>query len=765
MSNTQSRLRVPMSALMVRPEPRGSTAVSRAFQALADELDRREIDVVAACDCDDALANLASDTLLQCTLVHWDLADDDGAQATRVIAAARAANRHMPIFLTADRSSVSSISAETLGLADDFIWLLEDTVDFIGGRIYAAIERYRATVLPPMFLALARFAQVYEYSWHTPGHTGGTAFLKSTAGNAFFRFFGESLFRSDLSISVGDVGSLLDHSGAIGEGERYTARVFGSHRSYYVTNGSSMANRVILNASVTRGQVALCDRNCHKSVEHAMTMSGASPVYLVPSRNALGLIGPIPPGRLTPEAIAASVAGNKMLGPDVDRNPVHAVITNSTYDGLCYNVARIEELLGATVDRLHLDEAWYGYARFNPLYAGRFAMHGDPADHGPDKPTMFSTQSTHKLLAALSQASMCHVRDGRRPIDHDRFNEAYMMHASTSPNYALIASCDVSSAMMDKDGERLTTESITEAIAFRQKVAAIAAEAAERGGWFFDCWQPPTVATGKGGRATPFHAADPQVLATTPSAWVLTPGAAWHGFADLEENWCMLDPIKVSIVAPGMAPDGELAAQGIPAALVTAYLSDRGIVVEKTTDFTVLVLFSIGITKGKWGTLLNALLDFRRDYDENAALELALPSLIKNHPEAYAGLGLRDLADRMFGAMRDLGTTRLMGDAFETLPTPTVPPVEAFEELVRNNVERVSLAELAGRTAATGVVPYPPGIPILMPGEQAGPDDGPIIGYLRALEQYDKLFPGFEHHTHGVHAHDGVATLLVLRTT
>jgi lysine decarboxylase/arginine decarboxylase len=155
-------------------------------------------------------------TLLQCVLVHWDLADDDGVQATRLIDAARAANRHMPIFLTADRSSISSISADTLGRADDFIWLLEDTVDFIGGRIRTAIERYRRTVLPPMFRALAQFSEVYEYSWHTPGHTGGTAFLKSTAGNAFFRFFGENLFRTDLSISAGELGSLLDHSGPIG---------------------------------------------------------------------------------------------------------------------------------------------------------------------------------------------------------------------------------------------------------------------------------------------------------------------------------------------------------------------------------------------------------------------------------------------------------------------------------------------------------------------------------------------------------------------
>jgi arginine decarboxylase len=214
-----------------------------------------------------------------------------------------------------------------------------------------------------------------------------------------------------------------------------------------------------------------------------------------------------------------------------------------------------------------------------------------------------------------------------------------------------------------------------------------------------------------------------------------------------------------------MSPNGELAKTGIPAPIVTAYLGNRGVVVEKTTDFTMLVLFSMGITKGKWGTLLNALLDFRSDYDSNAPLEQVLPELVQNAPETYAGMGLRDLADSMFKAMGDLGTTRLMGDAYEALPVPTLPPVAAYEELVRGNVERVTLDQLAGRTAATGVVPYPPGIPILMPGEQAGADDGPIIGYLRGLEKFDALFPGFEHHTHGIEVEDGVATLLVLKAS
>lgn len=755
--------RLGKRALFAHGDLELASAAGRAARALAEDLTQRDVDLVEATSAEDAKALVVSDAAIQCVLLDWDITDEDGtAQAEALLSEIRARHADLPIFLVTSREAASDLPVAVLGKADDFIWLLEDTPDFIGGRVVAAIERYRQTVLPPMFGALAKFARVYEYSWHTPGHTGGTAFLKHIAGRAFFQFFGEELFRSDLSISVGELGSLLDHSGPIGEGERYAARVFGAHRSYTVTNGSSTSNRVILMASVTRGQIALCDRNCHKSVEHAMTLSGAIPTYLVPSRNGLGLIGPIHPEALTAAAVEASIADNPLSAKAVDRTPVHAIITNSTYDGLCYNVTRVEELLGDTVDRLHFDEAWYGYARFNPIYRDRFAMHGAPGDHDASKPTVFATQSTHKLLAALSQASFIHVRDGRRPIPHNRFNEAFMMHASTSPQYAIIASNDVSAAMMDgTGGPTLTSESIREAIAFRQTIARIRAELAERGDWFFGAWQPETAVFADGGRVA-FEKADPERLATDPSAWVLHPGADWHGFDKLEDDYCMLDPIKVSIVTPGMSATGEVAATGIPAAIVTAYLDTKGIVVEKTTDFTILFLFSLGITKGKWGTLVNALMDFKTDYDANRPLAQALPGLAADHPARYGAMGLKDLADEMFAAMGELKTTETMSKGFSILPVPELSPVEAYEQLVLGHVEHLGLDEMANRVVATGVVPYPPGIPLMMPGENAGAADGPLIAYLKALEAFDARFPGFTHDTHGVEVEEGRYKILCI---
>ena len=748
--------RLSLRALMVDDELASPTAEGRASRALVEELKGRAIEVVETASAEDGMSVVVSDSALHAVLVDWTLGDDeDHARATGLIRFVRSRNDRIPIFLMAERGQASSIPVDVMQMVDEYVWMLEDTAAFVGGRVAAAVGRYLEVMLPPLAAALMKFSQEYEYSWHTPGHTGGTAFLKSPVGRIFFDYFGENLLRSDLSISVGALGSLLDHTGPIGEHERYAARVFGAHRTYCVTNGTSMSNRVIFLAAVGQGQVALCDRNCHKSIEHSLVMSGGIPTYLVPLRNRYGIIGPIPPSRLEARALKAAIKANPLVPKGADVRPVYAVVTNSTYDGLCYDARRVEELLDPTVDRIHFDEAWYAYARFNPIYRDRHAMHGDPRDH--KGPTVFATHSTHKLLAALSQASFLHIRDGRSPIPHARFNESYMMQASTSPLYTIIVSNDITAAMMDgPGGPALTNESIQEAVAFRQVMGRVHREFAREKDWFFRTWNADTVKERKGGRPVAFADASPEFLAREPDAWVLHPGDTWHGFGDLEDGYCMLDPIKVSIVTPGVADKGGLDRRGIPATLVTAYLHRRGVEVEKTTDFTILFLFSIGITKGKWGTLLNALLDFKHDYDTNASLAEVLPDLPAANPDVYGGLGLRDLADRMFATLKETRQTHWLSEAFSNLPTPVMTPSAAYQHLVRDEIEHVPLERLANRVLATSVVPYPPGIPMLMPGEATGSNDGPYLGYLRALASWDARFPGFGHDTHGVENRDGV---------
>ena len=752
---TRSTKRLNPRALIVDDELGQATAEGRAARALVQELQGRSIEVVQATSCEDGNSAFVSDSAIHAVLLDWTLGDDDNhCRARALLELVRSRNDKIPIFLMAERDQASAIPIEVMERVDEYVWTLEDTAAFIGGRIEAAIRRYLETALPPLAAALMRFSQEYEYSWHTPGHTGGTAFLKSPVGRMFFDYFGENLLRSDLSISVGSLGSLLDHSGPIGEHEKYAARVFGAHRTYCVTNGTSMSNRVVFMAAVARDQIALCDRNCHKSIEHSLVMTAAIPQYLLPLRNHYGIIGPIPPARLAKEAIKVGIKSNPLVTRGIDTRPVHSIITNSTYDGLCYDARRVQELLDPSVDRIHFDEAWYAYARFNPLYRGRHAMHGDPKDHAG--PTIFATHSTHKLLAALSQASLLHIRDGRSPIPHARFNESYMMHASTSPLYPIIVSNDIAAAMMDgPGGPTLTNESIQEAVAFRQTLGRVHREFADKRAWFFRTWNADSVRPKKNGRKVRFEEADATWLATDPECWVLHPGEHWHGFGDIEDGYCMLDPIKVSIITPGVADQGGLEKRGIPASLVTAYLHHRGVEVEKTTDFTILFLFSIGVTKGKWGTLLNALLEFKRDYDNNAPLEQVLPHLTNGHAAVYGGVGLRDLADQMFAQLRDSQQTYWLAKAFSTLPKPLLTPNAAYQHLVRDEIEHVPLEQLAERVLATSIVPYPPGIPMLMPGEATGASDGPYLGYLRALRAWDKRFPGFGHDTHGVENRGG----------
>ena len=750
-------------ALMVDDELRNPTAEGRAVRNLVQELKDRSVEVVEATSAEDGLSVIVSDSAIHAILVDWTLGQDKKhTRALNLLKTVRARNEKIPIFLMSERSEASSIPVSVMEMTNEFIWTLEDTAAFVGGRVVAAIRRYLEVLLPPLASAIMKFTQEYEFSWHTPGHTGGTAFLKSPVGRIFYDYFGENLLRSDLSISVGELGSLLDHSGPIGEHEKYAARVFGAHRTYCVTNGTSTSNRTIFTAAVGRDQIALCDRNAHKSIEHGLVLTGGIPTYFIPLRNRYGIIGPIPPARLKKDAIKAAIKANPLVTEGIEGHPVYSVVTNSTYDGLCYNARRVQELLDPSVDRIHFDEAWYAYARFNPIYRERFAMHGDPADH--KGPTVFATHSTHKLLAALSQASFLHIRDGRSPIPHERFNESFMMHASTSPLYTIIISNDVTAAMMDgPGGEALTNESIQEAVAYRQTMAHVHREIAAKKDWFFNTWNADTVKDAKSGKKVRFEDVPPEHLATDPDYWVLHPGDTWHGFDDLEDGYCMLDPIKVSVITPGVAENGGLDKWGIPATLVTTYLHCRGIEVEKTTDFTILFLFSIGITKGKWGTLLNALLDFKRNYDRNTPLAEVLPSLVSAHPKRYRALGLRDLSDQMFVQLKETEQTHWLAKAFSTLPSPVMTPNAAYQKLIRGQIEHVSLEELANRVLATSVVPYPPGIPMLMPGEVTGPANGPYLSYLRALCSWDRRFPGFGHDTHGVENRDGVYNVQCLR--
>jgi arginine decarboxylase len=742
------------------------TALGRAVTSLAAALDARNIEVVSVLSYEDGRAIIRSDASLRAVLLDWNLGNNDESthvQATKLLHALRERHGAAPVFLLADRERTrGTITVDVAQMIDEFVWLLEDTADFIAGRVTAAIRRYEEQLLPPYVRVLRDHAMLREHSWSAPGHQGGIAFTKIPAGRAFFDFLGENVFRIDMGIERGALGSLLDHTGPVAESEKYAARVFGAHRSYSGVVGTSGMNRSIMQACMKEDDLVVLDRNCHKSIEQGLMLTGARPVYMLPTRNCYGIIGPIPPSEMDPKTIRAKAQSGSLTKKIADRKPVYAVVTNSTYDGLCYNAVRAQALLEKSSDRIHFDEAWYGYARFNPIYQNHFAMRGDPAAHRG--PTVFATHSTHKLLAALSQSSYTHVRDGKGAIDHHRFNQAYMMHTTTSPLYAIVASNDIASAMMDgSGGHSLTQEAIEEAIDFRQVVGRLRRTLADKNDWFFKPWNVETVKNPANGRRISFADAPIELLCRSQEPWVLRPGDKWHGFGDIADDWCMLDPVKVSILAPGMDEDGKLEKTGVPAALVNAWFNRFGIVPTRVTDFQLMFLFSIGITKGKWGTLLTNLLGFKRAYDSNRPLNEVLPEIVAQYPDRYRSVGLHDLGDELFEYLRKNRPGDQLNAAFEGLPKADMTPREAYEHLVAGNVELVPVDKLANRTAANAIMPYPPGIPMLMSGENFGGADSPQIGYVRGMQNREQQFPGFAGLVEGAEVHDGTYHALCVK--
>ncbi|ANL44874.1 lysine decarboxylase protein [Rhizobium phaseoli] len=714
----------------------GKSAAGRGMRDLAAAIEKEGFRIVSGVSYEDARRLVHIFNTESCWLVSVDGAEDKTTRwqlLGEVLAAKRQRNDRLPIFLFGDDTTAEDVPASVLRHANAFFRLFEDTAEFMARAIAQAARNYLDRLPPPMFKALMDYTLEGAYSWHTPGHGGGVAFRKSPVGQLFYTFFGENTLRSDISVSVGSIGSLLDHVGPIAEGERNAARIFGTDETLFVVGGTSTANKIVWHGMVGRGDLVLCDRNCHKSILHSLIMTGATPIYLIPSRNGLGIIGPISKDQFTPESIARKIAASPFAGQTSGKVRL-MVITNSTYDGLCYNVDAIKASLGDAVEVLHFDEAWYAYANFHEFYDGFHGISSNQPARSQNAVT-FATHSTHKLLAALSQASMIHIQHAEtKRLDITRFNEAFMMHTSTSPQYGIIASCDVAAAMMEQPaGRSLVQETIDEAISFRRAMNRVKRQT--EGSWWFDVWEP-TVAE--------------QTPSDTHADWVLKPGDDWHGFAGLAENHVMVDPIKVTILSPGLSASGAMDEHGIPAAVITKFLSSRRIEIEKTGLYSFLVLFSMGITRGKWSTLVTELINFKDLYDANAPLTRALPALAAAHPEAYTGVGLRDLCEKIHAIYRKDDVPKAQREMYTVLPEMALRPADAYDRLVKGKIESVEIDDLMNRILAVMIVPYPPGIPLIMPGERITQSTKSIQDYLLYARDFDSKFPGFETDIHGL---------------
>jgi arginine/lysine/ornithine decarboxylase len=612
--------------------------------------------------------------------------------------------------------------------------MFEDTPEFVARHIIREAKVYLEGVQPPFFKALLDYAEDGSYSWHCPGHSGGVAFLKSPVGQMYHQFYGENMLRADVCNAVEELGQLLDHNGAIGESERNAARIFNADHCFFVTNGTSTSNKIVWHHTVAPDDVVVVDRNCHKSVLHAIIMTGAVPVFLKPTRNHYGIIGPIPQSEFEPEAIQAKIKANPLLKGVNPKKAIPRVLTltQSTYDGVLYNTETIKQMLDGYIPNLHFDEAWLPHAAFHPFYGTYHAMGKKRAR--PVHSMVYSTQSIHKLLAGISQASHVLVQDSQKnKLDRHLFNEAYLMHTSTSPQYSIIASCDVAAAMMEPpSGTALVEESIAEALDFRRAMRKVDEEYGKD--WWFKVWGPDGLVEDGIGRA---------------DSWVIK-GAGktskWHGFGKLADGFNMLDPIKATIVTPGLDLDGKFDNAGIPASIVTKFLAEHGVIVEKTGLYSFFIMFTIGITKGRWNSLLTALQQFKDDYDRNQPMWRILPEFCQKYKK-YERMGLRDLCQHVHTLYAKYDIARLTTDMYLSDLTPAMKPSDAYAQIARRNTERVSVDALEGRITTSLLTPYPPGIPLLVPGEVFNKK---IVDYLKFAREFNLLCPGFETDIHGM---------------
>jgi len=735
------------------------------FNQIIEEIQRSGFEVVRARKLEDAEIAVQTDAAIGCMVVDWGKKGLEG-KTMALINLMRRRGLDFPIILLIRRKRFEDLPVEVLDFIDGYVFLSEETPPFIAKNLISRLKQYAETLKTPFFGELVDYAEEGNQLWTCPGHNGGAFYSRSPIGRVFVEHLGEAVFRDDLDNSVLDLGDLLTHEGPALRAQKEAAQIFGAEKTYFVLNGTSTSNKVVLGALVTDGDLVLFDRNNHKAAHHgALLLSGGIPVYIPTVRNAWGLIGPMRWDQLDEEQLRQQIRNHPLVkDPDAWRKerPFRvAVVEQCTYDGTIHSAEMIIRRIGHLCDYIMFDEAWAGFMKFHPLYAGRFAM--GLTGLGPDAPGVIATQSTHKQLASFSQASQIHVKDRhiagqRRRMEHRRFNESFMQHASTSPFYPLFASLDVGAQMMKgRSGEVLWDDTIRLGIELRKKIRAMRREFEEKEKdparrWFFEPFVPDRVAIADAGNQGGVHDVawdmiSTDQLATQSAYWQLAPEAAWHGFPNLAPGFAMTDPNKLTLLTPGFDhTTGGYADHGIPAPVVAQFLRENRIVAEKNDLNSLLFLLTPGVEASKAGTLISGLVAFKKLHDENALLEDAIPEFTRKRAARYAGTRLRDLCGAMHRFYREADVSALQAKQFmpEHMPEIAMSPREAARLLMRNDVDYLPIDRIEGRIATTPFVVYPPGIATIVPGERLTDRAKPMIDYLKMFEQAFNTFPGFD---------------------
>jgi ornithine decarboxylase len=728
--------------------------------------------VVRARRLEDAEIAVQTDAAIGCMVVDWRKKGLEGKTAS-LINLMRRRGLDFPIIMLVRRKRFEDIPVEVLDFIDGYVFLAEETPEFIAKNLVSRLKQYANTLKTPFFGALVDYAEEGNQLWTCPGHNGGVFYSRSPIGRVFMEHLGEAIFRDDLDNSVLELGDLLTHEGPALQAQREAAAIFGAEKTYFVLNGTSTSNKVALSALVADDDLVLFDRNNHKAAHHgALLLAGGIPVYLPTVRNPYGLIGPIRAAAFDEESIRESIRTNPLVkDPEAYRKsrPFRvAVIEQCTYDGTIYNAEMILDRIGPLCDYLMFDEAWAGFMKFHPIYARRFAM--GLKNLGADAPGIIATQSTHKQLASFSQASQIHLRDAhlrgqKRRVGHRRFNESFLMHASTSPFYPLFASLDVGAQMMKgRSGEALWDDTIRLGIELRKKIRAVRREFEEKEQklerrWFFEPFVPdrvviPDAARDGAEHDVPWESVSTDHLATQPSFWELAPGAAWHGFRDLKPGFAMTDPNKLTLLTPGFNREtGDYENYGIPAPIVAQYLRENRVVAEKFDLNSLLFLLTPGVEASKAATLVSTLVAFKRLHDDNALLDDLIPEFVNRGHRRYRGARVRDLCGEMHQFFKAANVSALQSAQFspEHLPEMAMTPRQAARCLTKNEVEYLPIDAIDDRIATTPFVVYPPGIATIVPGERLSKRARPMIDYLKVFEQSANQFPGFDVEIQGVY--------------
>ncbi|WP_266182681.1 ornithine decarboxylase [Dyella humicola] len=658
----------------------------------------------------------------------------------------------MPIFMISDRHD------ETF--ADPFLKSLDGIViadlesrDFYEKRLVSSVEQYVSSLLTPFFGTLMQYDFDANRTWACPGHQGGQMFMRHPVGRLFYEHMGENVFRDDICNAMVSLGDLLIHEGPALAAQQAAARVFKADRTYFVLNGTSASNKVVNTALLTSRDIVLFDRNNHKSNHHgALVFAGAIPIYLETDRNGFGMVGPIDWSAFDEDAIRKKIKHHPRLkGTDAWKRerPIRvAIIEQCTYDGTVYNARKVLEKIGHLCEYIHFDEAWAGFGAFHPLMKDHFGMSLCVTDKDPG---IIATQSTHKQLAGFSQASQIHVKDAhirqqRFRLNHKRFNEMFMLQASTSPFYPLFSSLDVNAQMhADKAGRVLWDDMVKLGIEARKAIR-------RRFTGFINPFVPDTVKYQ--GERTKWEDVPTEVLAAEQEYWQLDPNEKWHGYSHLGPDVAMVDPTKLMLTTPGIDPrTGGYASTGIPATILANYLRENHVIPEKNDLNSILFLMTPAVGEGKMAMLLAALERFRDHYDADNPLTEVLPGVSQKYPKRYRGYTVRQLAQEMhdFYASKNVKELQRLSFRHESFPEQAMSARDANEALVGGHIDFVPINEVSGRIAATLALIYPPGIGIVVPGERYDERAKPMIDYFLAFEESCNRFPGFSYEVQGVY--------------